>query len=93
MFPRSDPPYQGVLDDAGKLVAYVIPVVDYERMRYEMEELEIGRIVAEHRLTGKLRRGTVEEEAEIVAEMKLAVPFDLKGLIRELESENGRKGS
>jgi hypothetical protein len=92
MFPRTDPPYEGVRDDGGNVVAYVIPVGEYERMRYEMEELQIGQIVAEYRRTGKLPRATPEEEAAIVAELKQAVPFDLKGLIRELEAENGQNG-
>ena len=92
MFPRTNPSHQGILDDDGKVVAYVIPVGEYERMRYEMEELQIGQIVAEYRRTGKLRRATAEEEAEIVAEMKLAVPFGLDRLIEELESGGPNRG-
>ena len=92
MFPRTAPPHQGILDDDGKVVACVIPVGEYERMRYEMEELQIGQIVAEYRRTGKLRRATAEEEAEIVAEMKLAVPLDLKRIIRDLQSGSTQNG-
>ncbi len=92
MFPRSDPPFQGVLNDEGKVVAYVVPVGEYERMRYEMEELQIQQIVAEYRRTGKLPPATEEEGAELVRAMQDAVPFGLDELIAELENGGPNRG-
>ena len=45
-------------------MAYVVPVGDYERMRYAMDELRLSQIVLDNRLTGKLRPGKAEQEAE-----------------------------
>lgn len=88
----SNPPFQSLRDAEGKLVAYIVPVGEYERMRYEMEELEIKQIVLENRLTGKRRPATAEQEAEIAQQMETAVPLDLEGIIAELENRDPSYG-
>lgn len=89
----SNPPFQSLRNSEGHLVAYVVPVGEYERLRYEMEDLEINQIIMENRIAGKIRPATPEQEAEIVEQMKHAVPLDLEGLIAELENRDPSHGA
>jgi hypothetical protein len=61
-----------------------------ERLHAEIAQLRVERDKANAKVFALLPQGTPEEEAEMLQLMADAVPFDLGGLIAEMEAERGQ---
>lgn len=61
-----------------------------EQLHAEIAQLRTERDKANAKVIALLPQGTPEEEAEMLQLMATAVPFDLGGLIAEMEAERGR---
>lgn len=61
-----------------------------EQLHAEIAQLRVERDKANAKVVALLPQGTPEEEAEMMQLMATAVPFDLSGLIADMEAERGQ---
>lgn len=86
-------PSQPLHDANGKVIAYVVPSGEYERMKSAQEALQRAREAHARQLRAILPKATPEQVAAMAEAIRTGIPNGLHDLYSELRAEEKADGA